>query len=137
LRSAKLEGEGIGNYYPVMFAQNVARKLMAAMLALAVFISTAPAVQALASANPCDCPSMQMQDQGTAYHAPPAKQQNAPCNDMQNCICSLSCGMSVSLSQQSLPLPSFSAANKLAWHETNGGSSLSTKPAIPPPIPVV
>jgi len=120
-----------------MLMQAIAQRLVAAMLALAVFIATAPVVEASASRGPCDCPSMQMLDHGMARHIVPEKQKNVPCNEKQNCICGVSCGAAVSLPQQSFPLPSFVPSNKLVWSGSDGGPGLFIKPAIPPPIPVV
>ena len=120
-----------------MLMQAIAQKLVAAMLAFAVVIATAPVVGAVASPNPCDCPSMHMPDHSMAQHIVPEKQKNAPCNEKQSCMCGVSCGATVSLPQQSFPLPSFVPSNGLAWFVSSGGPGLSIKPAIPPPIPLV
>jgi hypothetical protein len=121
----------------IMLKQALAQKFVAAMLALAVLIATAPAAGAFASPNPCDCPSMQMLDHSMAQHIVPTKQKNTPCNEKQNCICGVSCGAAAGLPQQSFPLPSFVPSNKLAWSVSSGGPGLFIKPAIPPPIPIV
>ena len=132
----RLKIGALGTIVRAMFKRAVLQRLMVALLTVAVFISTAPVVQAAVPTNPCDCPSMQMHGQSMGNHAQPT-QKNVTCNDMQNCICSLSCGMSAGLSQQSLPFPPLTLSNKLAWSEPIGGSSLSIKPSIPPPISVV
>ena len=133
----RLKIEALGTIVHTMLKRAVLQRLLVALLAVSVFFSTAPVVQAALPTNPCDCPSMQTHDQGMTNHARPAQQKDVPCSDMQNCICSLSCGMSAGLSQQSLSLPSLGASNRLAWSEPTGGSGLSIKPSIPPPISVV
>jgi hypothetical protein len=120
-----------------MLMQVIAQRLVAAILALAVFVATAPVVEASASPKPCDCPSMQMLDHGMTHHAVPQKQKNAPCNETQKCICGLSCGVALNLPLQSFQLQSFVPPDKLAWSVISGGPGLFIKPAIPPPIPIV
>lgn len=136
-RGEMLERETAKNYCVAMFLRAKARRLLGAMLGLIVFAASAPTIQASPSPSPCDCPSMQMLDHSMARHMVPEKHKNAPCNEQQNCICGVSCGMAVNLLQQSLPLPSFVISNKLAWSDFNLGPGLFIKPAIPPPIPVV
>jgi hypothetical protein len=117
-----------------MFMQTIAHRVMTAILALAVLVATAPVLEAAASANPCDCPSMQMHDQTMDHHAAPAKQKNAPCNPSQNCVCAVSCGMALSLTQQPFTASPAVQFEKFAWPSSLDGPDLFIKPAIPPPI---
>ncbi len=120
-----------------MFMQVIAHRVMAAILALVVLVATAPVIEASASVQPCDRPSMQMHDQDMDYHAPPAKQKNAPCKESQSCICAVSCGMALTLNQQPFTVSHSVRFEKFVWPGPTDGPSLFIKPAIPPPITVV
>jgi len=117
-----------------MFTQAIAQKVMTAILALAVLVATAPVIEASAAAKPCDCPSMQMHDQNMDHHAVPAKHKNAPCDPSQNCICAVSCGMALTLTQQPIPVSQSVRFEKFVWARSIDGPDLFFKPAIPPPI---
>jgi hypothetical protein len=130
-RSLKAKSSG-PNVRP-MSMQTIAHRVMTAILALAVLVATAPVLEAAASANPCDCPSMQMhQDMG--HYAAPAKQKNAPCNPSQNCVCAVSCGMALSVTQQPFVVSHAVRFEKFAWPSSTDVPDLFIKPAIPPPI---